>query len=142
MGEPAKEGGRNVAIWVSLVFLLFWWRRTLWHSYVLAGKHKLYFQLYTVQLKCANLSNCRKPRFIEGHCCPICDNEPSEGLVSISFGSDSEAEWTMKCSDVGLVMGEVWVPGLVDPSSTDEWGCKVCGCMGKCFEPFFSSKKV
>ena len=38
-------------------------------------------------------------------------------------------EWSMKCSDVGLVMGEVWLPG--HHGHSDEWSCKVCGCMGK-----------
>ena len=126
-----------MAVWVSLMFLLFWWWRTFRHGYVFAGKSSFKIKFYGFQLKCANLSNCRKPRFIEGHCCPICDNEPSDSLVSFSFGTDSEAEWTMKCSDVGLVMGEVWVPGLDNPSSTDEWSCKVCGCMGKHFQPAF-----
>ena len=35
----------------------------------------------------------------------------------------------MKCSDVGLVMGEVWLPG--HHGHSNEWSCKVCGCMGK-----------
>ena len=44
-------------------------------------------------------------------------------------------EWSMKCSDVGLVMGEVWLPGHHDHS--DEWSCKVCGCMGKSYFTIF-----
>ena len=37
---------------------------------------------------------------------------------------NSHAEWTMPCSDVGLVLGEVWTP---EGSLNDE--CAICGCM-------------
>ena len=88
-------------------------------------------------LKCPNLKNCSNPRYIDGSCCPICtDSSQTEfGLLPSNAMSEdsslalvsrmnSHAEWTMPCSDVGLVLGEVWTP---EGSLNDE--CAICGCM-------------
>ena len=81
--------------------------------------------------------NCSNPRYIDGSCCPICtDSSQTEfGLLPSNAMSEdsslalvsrmnSHAEWTMPCSDVGLVLGEVWTP---EGSLNDE--CAICGCM-------------
>merc|ERR1719277_1433440 len=82
-------------------------------------------------LKCANLQNCARPKFVEGKCCPICDENFSDSTSTDLSPRETHTEWTMTCSDVGLVMGEVWIPGRnITELHTQEWRCNVCGCMG------------
>ena len=83
-------------------------------------------------LKCKQLKHCRKPKFVDGGCCPICDDvAPDKFLTGIPEQIELQDQpdilqaKSMRCSDLGLVLGEVWKPIQHDQSSE----CFLCGCM-------------
>ena len=81
--------------------------------------------------KCKQLKYCRKPKFVDGSCCPVCDDDASELFITgpepiqKPQRPDLLQAKSMRCSDLGLVLGEVWKP--IQNRESNE--CFLCGCM-------------